>query len=125
MSKECVLRIKTITDSTETEIVRMGKVLQGKGLALSYQEEGAEVQILLSEGQAELFRKGDYTLKLSLVQGKKTLGSLGIGNNEGEVGIYTHEVFYATTQGMTLVKLQYDLFFGKEKQEMKLRIMIK
>lgn len=125
MSKECVLRIKTITDSTETEIVRTGKILQGKGLTLSYREENAEVQILLSEVGAELFRKGDYTLKLPLVQGKKTLGVLGIGNNEGEVEIYTHEVFYATTQGMTLVKLQYDLFFGAEKQGMKLRILIK
>ena len=126
MSKERVLKIKTSTDSTETEIVRVGKVEEtANGLILRYHEETAEVEIRIYKERADLFRQGDYNLKLPLEQGKKTIGLLGLGGNEGEIEIFTREIFVGNAQGLMLVKLDYDLYFGQEKQEMKLRILIK
>lgn len=126
MTEECVLRIKTSVDLTETEIVRSGKLVQNvNGMSVSYREENAEVKIILSPQKAEVVRNGDYGLKLCLEEKKNTSGILEIGGNEGKVDVYTHEVFFGTSQGLTLIRLHYDLYFGKEKQEMKLRILIR
>ena len=43
--------------------------------------------------------------------------------SEGDVEVFAHKVAYSIGRDSLLLSLQYDLLFGSEKQEMKLRIL--
>lgn len=120
----CKLTITTSTDGTETTIHREGLCqLSVLGCELRYSEENAAVRILLKGETAEVERVGDYTLRLNLKRGERTVGYLGIGGSEGEIGVITHKVAYSQGKDSLLLSLNYSLLIGDEIQKMKLRLL--
>lgn len=122
--RACYVMISTSTDGDGTEIVREGKLDLFPGTAnIHYKEENAQVSLSIHDHKAEVIRRGDYTLRLSLEQGKITSGSIGIGENEGNIRVYTYEITYRIAETFVAVSLRYDLLIGEEKQEMILRLL--
>lgn len=122
----CDLTITTAVDGQESKISRTGKIDYTDGTTvLEYHEENAQVRILLKDGRAEIDRRGDYSLKLLLEEGKRTQGNIGVGGSEGQIGIHASRVQYAETEGVLRIFLQYTLLFGAETQRMKLHICAK
>ncbi len=119
----CKLTIESSVDGQATKSVYMGRLEEVEGqIRLFYREENAEICITLEKGEASVRRVGDYSLSLSLVEGKKRAGSLSLGGAEGSVEVYTRTVEYAYADGGLSLALAYDLLFGVEKQKMQLRI---
>ena len=121
--QDCSVTITTSADGRETTMKREGSCqLSVVGCMLQYREENAAVRILLNGEAAEVERMGDYTLRLYLKRGETTIGYLGIGGSEGEIGVVTHKVAYSIGKDSLLLALQYDLLMNGETQKMKLRI---
>ena len=119
----CKLTINTSADGQETEFSCPGEMkLSTFGATLRYRQENALVTLTLDGETALVERVGDYTLKLFLKRGVRTVGSIGIGGNEGEVEVETSRVDYVIRKDSLLAMLHYDLIFGGEAQKMKLRI---
>lgn len=122
--KACRLTITTMADGVENSIVREGKMRLALSEAeLFYREESALVAIKLHDSMAEIVREGDYTLHLSLKEGKQTLGSIGIGGAEGEIQTFARRIAYSVFKDALLLSLHYDLVISGERQEMKLRLL--
>ena len=85
--------------------------------------ENAVIHLKVEKNSAWIEREGDYTLFLPLKQGELRKGRLGIMGSEGDVEVFAHKVAYSIGRDSLLLSLQYDLLFGAEKQEMKLRIL--
>ena len=119
----CKLTINTCVDGQETEFSCPGELeLSAFGAKLQYRQENALVTLVFNKETVSIVRLGDYTLKLFLQSGVRTVGYLGIGGNEGEVEIETERVDYAVRKNALLAMLHYDLIIGGEVQRMKLRI---
>ena len=119
----CKLTINTSADGQEAEFSCPGEMkLSTFGATLRYRQENAFVTLTLDGETALVERVGDYTLKLFLKRGVRTVGSIGIGGNEGEVEVETSRVDYVIRKDSLLAMLHYDLIFGGETQKMKLRI---
>lgn len=119
----CKLTITTYVDGQKTEFSSQGELaLSAFGATLRYRQENAVVTVTWDGENVCIERKGDYTLKLLLQRGARTIGSIGIGGNEGEVEVETHRVEYAVSKNSLLVMLHYDLIIGGEAQRMQLRI---
>ena len=71
-----------------------------------------------------LERRGDYTLSLLLKQGEISNGKLGFGGSVGDIQVKANKVSYSIGKDSLLSSLHYDLIFGEEKQEMKLRLHV-
>lgn len=122
--KRCRLTITTTVDGRATEFSCEGQLsLSVRSAALQYQQDGANVSLVLNGERAKIERNGDYSLRLFLESGEKTGGALILGGNEGGIQVFTHHVSYSITKNSLLLSLHYDLLFETDKQEMKLRIL--
>jgi uncharacterized beta-barrel protein YwiB (DUF1934 family) len=122
--KDCRLTITTVVNNEENSIMRKGKMQLSPLFAeLIYEENGAQVHLKVEKDCAYVERQGDYTLSLCLQQGKQTVGRIGILGSEGEVGVSAYKVAYSIGKDSFMLSLHYDLLFGEEKQEMKLRLL--
>ena len=119
----CKLTITTAVDGQKTEFSCQGELeLSTFGAKLQYRQENALVTLIWEGESVSIERKGDYTLKLLLQRGTRTIGSIGIGGNEGKVEVEAHRVEYAVSKNSLLAMLHYDLIIGGEAQRMQLRI---
>ena len=89
---------------------------------LCYHDENASVSLTLNGASLTIERRGDYGLYLPLTENAYTVGRLSIAGQDGEVKIYTERLAYTIGKSSLLLQLFYTLFFGEEKQEMRLRI---
>ena len=90
-----------------------------------YQEKNAETTLTFEKESVLLERHGDYELLLFLKEEEFSDGSLGLGETFGNLRVYTHKISYSTSKDTLLAYLHYDLIFGEERQEMKLRLYVK
>ncbi len=119
----CKFAITTLVDGQENAMIRIGQLnISGGEISLMYQEESASVSIVLKKGIAVIDRRGDYSLHLTLEQGKTVEGNIGIGGSYGTVLAKTHHIKYSMDRGMFTLSLGYDLLFGDETQKMRLKL---
>ena len=127
MIKKCDLTLKSIVDGAENLFCVEGRLEDHAGkLKVCYREDPAIVHIVfVTQGEANIDREGDYTLRLPLKQGKLTQGELGINGNTGDLGVRTHSIEYTFTEDGLSAQLRYDLLLGDDVQEMDLQIQAK
>ncbi len=119
----CKLTLLTAVDGQETKITRIGKIACEDGkIFLQYREENAQIHIMIKENCAVIERTGDYSLYLSLAQGAKSTGRISINGSEGELPVKANTVYSTQKKNQTVICLQYQLLFGEEMQDMRLRI---
>ena len=122
--EQCRLTITTVVNGEESSILRVGKMkLMPLSAELSYKEENADIHLKVENNCAWIERQGDYTLFLPLKEQELRQGTIGIMGSEGEVGVFAHKISYSIGKNSLMLSLHYDLLFGDEKQEMKLRIL--
>ena len=122
----CKITLTTSVDGKETQIIRTGSVLLSLSKSVvRYQEETAEITLIFEKQCVNLERRGDYALSLILKEGEICDGKLGFGGAVGDIRVKTHKVGYSIGKDSLLACLSYDLIFGEEKQEMKLRLHVK
>ena len=123
MGKVCALRIKSIVDGQENIFSLDGKIEKSeKDIKLFYREEESESQVTFQDGKAWVDREGEYSLKLPLIEGLITQGTLGINGNSGNLDIFTHCIEYSLLNGKLSARLRYDILLGENAQEMELLI---
>ena len=127
MIKKCDLTLKSIVDGAENLFCVEGRLEDRAGkLKVCYREDPAIVHIIfVAQGEANIDREGDYTLRLPLKQGELTQGELGINGNTGNLGVRTHRIEYTFTEDGLSAQLRYDLLLGDDVQEMDLQIQAK
>lgn len=119
----CYLTITTVADDVENKLSKDAEIDLGiQSAVLRYHEENAVVDLEVRGGNITIRRQGDYSLFLPLKNGETTLGTLGIGDSQGELRLYTHKVNYTINEESLLLLLQYDMIMGEETQKMKLRL---
>ncbi len=121
----CQIKISTAVDGEEKKIVRRGSISRGDEVVLQYEEENAKVKITLRNQRALLEREGEYGLRLPLEEGKTTEGALSLSGAHGDIPVHTQKVAYVFEEKGGEIELHYQLLFGEEKQDMRLRIWIK
>ena len=122
--KSCRLTITTVADGQKTELSCEGQLsLSTCSATLCYQQDGANVSLVLEGETAKIERTGDYSLRLFLKRGEETGGELILGGNDGQMRVYAHRICYSVGKDSLLASLHYDLLFATDKQEMKLRIL--
>lgn len=120
----CLLNITTSVDGQESEFSCKGTLsLSTRSATLSYSQENALVTLVLDGESATIDRVGDYSLRLPLKKGERSVGMLGLGESGGEIVCFSHKITYSISKNSLLAFLHYDLYFGQEIQEMKLRIL--
>lgn len=124
--QKCMVSITTTADGTENAITREGKMFFSDDLVkLVYREENALICIELQENTARIERSGDYTLKLSLQNGKTGQGEIGINGASGSVGTFTDRILYSVTGESLHAVLHYDLLIAGQRQKMRLNLRAK
>ena len=119
----CKFAITTSVDGQENAMIRMGQFnISGGEFLLTYQEENASVSVSIKKGIVLIDRYGDYSLHLTLEQGKTVEGNIGIGDSSGTVLAKTHHIKYSMERGVFKLSLGYDLLFGDETQKMRLKL---
>ena len=122
----CKITLTTSVDGKETQIVRTGSVLLSLSKALvCYREENAELTLIFQKEGVKLERRGDYALSLLLKQGETCDGTLSLGGSAGSIRARAQKISYSVGKDCLLATLHYDLIFGEESQEMKLRLYVK
>lgn len=122
----CVLTITTTADGQEYTLSYDGELkLLIDGADLRYQDGQSSVTMEIRPAGVSVLREGDYTLKLRLEEGKRKSGTIGIGGSEGEVFTQTEKLAYSVSERSLLLKAEYSLIIGSEKQEMKIRLHAK
>lgn len=120
------LTITTTVDGQESTLSCKAEMeYSALSVRLRYRDENAEVAIFVDGNNAVIERRGDYGLYLPLKENERTEGKLSIGGNVGSVAIETKRLAYNIGKNSLLMQLQYTLWFGAEKQEMRLRIHAK
>ncbi len=120
----CYLTITSTTDGEERSFFLEGEWLSAKDSAkICYRDDEAAVTLFVQGERAEIERRGDYTFRLPLERGSATVGSLGIGDSEGELRLYTHKIQHSVRGNSLLLLLEYDMLLGEETQKMKLRLL--
>lgn len=127
MIKKCDLTLKSIVDGAENLFCVEGRLEDRAGkFKVCYREDPAIVHIIfVAQGEANIDREGDYTLRLPLKQGELTQGELGINGNTGNLGVRTQSIEYTFTEDGLSAQLRYDLLLGDDVQEMDLQIQAK
>ena len=121
----CKITLTTTVDGTETQIVKTGYAsLSPLRSVVAYQEENAAITLIFEKGNVKLERRGDYELFLLLEQDKLSTGEIGLGGALGKLQAHTHKISYSVGKASLLALLHYDLLFGDERQEMKLRVYV-
>ncbi len=122
----CKITLTTSVDGKETQIVRTGSIsLSLSQTLVRYQEENAVLTLIFEKDSVKLERRGDYGLSLLLKQGEYSNGTLGLNGANGNMRVYAHKISYSIAKDSLLASLHYDLIFGEERQEMKLRLYVK
>lgn len=122
--RACTLTITSGTDGKEHTFSRSGEMqLSPLRAELFYKEEEGEVRICLEGERAEIRRAGEYSLRLFLERGKEREGYIGIDGQEGKIQTFTDKIAYSIGEDSLLLSLRYNLLFGEEKQEMKIRLL--
>lgn len=122
----CKITLTTAVDGKETQIVRTGSVFLSLCKSIvRYEEDNAELTLIFEKNGVKLQRRGDYALSLLLKQGEECGGTLGFGGSVGNIRVYAHKIGYSLGKDSLLASLHYDLIFGEERQEMKLRLYVK
>lgn len=120
----CDISINTTVDGEKSSFSCKGNMeLSVCGAQIAYSEPNASVKVALDKETATVIRQGDYTLSLLLKRGEMTIGTLGIGGNEGELQVYAYKIEYSIRENAVMAILHYDLLMGEGRQEMKLRIV--
>lgn len=120
----CDISIITTVDGEKSSFSCKGNMeLSVCGAQLFYSEPNASVKVVLDKETAKVIRQGDYSLALPLQRGAMTVGTLGIGGNEGEIQVYAYKIEYSIRENAVMAILHYDLLMGEGRQEMKLRIV--
>ena len=123
MKQNCDLTLKSIVDGSETLFYAKGALeWSDTEIKLVYQEEDASFCLTFCDDEAFVERKGDYTLRLKLVNGELTQGEIGINGNFGELEIRTHNIEASCSEKKLNIRLRYDILLGDEAQEMELFI---
>ena len=121
----CKITLTTTVDGTETQIVKTGYAsLSPLRSVVAYQEENAAITLIFEKGSVKIERRGDYELFLLLEQDKLSTGEIGLGDALGKLQAHTHKLSYSVGKASLLALLHYDLLFGDERQEMKLRVYV-
>ena len=124
--QSCKITLTTSADGKETQITRQGSVSLSLSKSLvRYQEENAAFTLVFEKDSVRLERSGDYALSLLLKEGEYSDGTLGLDGANGKIRVYAHKISYSTSKDSLLAALHYDLIFGEERQEMKLRLFVK
>lgn len=126
--KKAKLTINTQVDNaSETSASYEAEIeLIENNVLLRYEEQGAKVTLALNNGEVCIDRVGDYTFSLRLSEGKELPASLGIMGSSGDIKTQTHSIHYSITEKSFLLSIKYALIFaGDEKQEMKLRLIVR
>ncbi|MBE7068499.1 MAG: DUF1934 domain-containing protein [Clostridiales bacterium] len=122
----CQIEITSTVDGKQTVFSQKGYcVLAPLSATLQYTEHNAKVTLELKNGVVNIHRIGEYSLSLLLKKGETCDGTLGISGYEGNVQTKTTKLAYSLSETALLLSLHYELIFGEEKQEMKLRIFTK
>ncbi len=91
-----------------------------------YRDEEALVEIIVGDGRAQIVRRGDYGLSMTLEEGKETPVRLEIGGNVGEITAKTKRLGYSTTDTSCMIQIRYTLVFSEQEgQEISLRLHAK
>jgi hypothetical protein len=121
--QDAYLTISTTVDGKESRMSCKAELaLAPTSAVLRYQDENASVSLTLNGDSLTIERMGDYGLYLPLTENAYTVGRLSIAGQDGDVKIYTKRLAYTIGKSSLLLQLFYTLFFGEEKQEMRLRI---
>ena len=121
----CKITLTTTVDGTETQIVKTGYAsLSPLRSVVAYQEENAAITLIFEKGSVKIERRGDYELFLLLEQDKLSTGEIGLGGALGKLQAHAHKLSYSVGKASLLALLHYDLLFGDERQEMKLRVYV-
>lgn len=124
--KACQLTITTVTDGKETHFTTAAQAeITAINAKIEYMENDTQVLIEVEENTVKIFREGDYTLHLTVQEGVLTQGTLGIGGSNGALSVLGKKVNYSLQKDSLLLSMQYDLLFGDERQEMKIRLFAK
>lgn len=126
--KKAKLTINTQVDNaSETTASYEAEIELTENTALlRYEEQGAKVTLVLKNGEIFIDRAGDYTFSLHLAEGQELPASLGILGSVGDIKTKTNSIQYSITERSFLLSIKYALIFtGNEKQEMKLRLIVR
>ena len=122
----CKITLTTSVDGKETQIVRKGNAFLSLSRSLvRYVEDSAEFSLIFEKDSVKIERRGDYVLSLLLKEGEISEGTLGFDGAVGGMYVHAHKVTYSVGKDSLLASLHYDLIFGEERQEMKLRLYVK
>ncbi len=121
----CQVTVTTVVDGKKTRVVHTGDMeISARQAVIYYIEENARVTVRMQERRVSIVREGDYTLAIRLEKGKTLDGSIGIGDNVGNIQTQTERIAYQLTEeGLTLL-LKYVLLAG-EPQNMQVKIEAK
>ena len=121
--QEVFLTIWTAVDQEESRFSCKAEMESSSlSAVLCYTEENARVAIYVAETETRIEREGDYSMRLCLRENCRTQGTLSIGGNEGVLDVSTKRIAYTMTKNSLLLQLEYTLHFGKEVQQMRLRL---
>lgn len=124
--QQCKITLITSVDGEETQVTRTGSALLSVSNAtVFYREENAEITLGFEKNQVRIERRGDYALSLCLKEGETGNGKLGVSGALGDIRTHAKKISYSIGENSLLALLHYDLIFGAERQEMKLRLYVK
>ena len=118
--QKCTLTLVTMADGRETRETHQAEVeVEQASVCVRYLDGVSSVFLSLSKGEATIERVGDYAMRLPLKSGTKTQGSLSVAGATGELHAFTKAVDFAVKTTGILFRLDYQLLFEEEKQEMR------
>ena len=121
--QEVFLTIWTAVDQEESRFSCKAEMeASSLSAVLRYTQEGACTTIHIEETETRIERDGDYSMRLCLRENCRTKGTLSIAGNDGELDVSTKRIAYTITKNSLLLQLEYTLHFGKEDQQMRLRL---
>ncbi len=119
---DCRLTINSQGNGWKNDVVCPARLEVGEGTArIVYQLEGDDCSFSFSNGRAEQVRKGGVNVRISFVQGSKTVCVLGDENLRGGYGVFTQKLSCVVKpHGVTAV-IEYLSGDDREKITVKLR----
>ena len=116
-----------IDDGEETTSSFDAKILiNALSAEIHYHDGNSFSSIYVDVQGVKISRKGEYTIDLTLEEGKTTVSKLGFGDSTGEITTITEKVSYSLTENSILLSLKYALVFSaNEIQRMKIRLLAK
>ena len=123
MIKKCDVSLKSVVDGKENKFLSVGQLETFiNKIKLYYQENSATICLTFQGVNVWVERKGDYALRLPLIEGQTSQGEIEFNGNVGHLEIHTHKVELSYLKNKLSAHLRYDLLFGDGAQEMELYI---